>query len=270
MNATQSPPTGTGDRRSTKLRDSPMMAHLMDALERGEDISHYGRLTFAIVARHFLPEPELLRLLGNCPAHGAAEAQELLADVTEHDYVPPTPETIRAWQAHQSFPICPNPDYLDACNVYHDLLFPERVYGHLEEYHVIAEKERNTMSKTDENLQAAITGEARARLKYTAFAMQAMREGHPEIAQLFLEAAGAETIHGISHLRVAGGIGTTEQNLDEAAKGEDDEIEKLYPRMICEAEAERRQDAAASFRLAAEREKHHRAMFQEAFRIFRT
>ena len=45
-------------------------------------------------------------------------------------------------------------------------------------------------SKTDENLETAINGEARARLKYTAFALQAMEEGHPEIAQLFLEAAG--------------------------------------------------------------------------------
>jgi rubrerythrin len=268
MNPAQTAPTRTDDRRSTDLRHSPMMAHLMDALERGKDIGHYGRLTFAIVARHFLSQTEFLRLLGNCPAHGAAEAQELLADVTQHDYVPPTPETIHAWQAHQSFPICPDPDDLDACNVYRDLIFPERVYGHLEEYHIIAEKEQ-TMSKTDANLQTAITGEARARLKYTAFAMQAMQEGHLEIAQLFLEAAGAETIHGISHLRVAGGIGTTEQNLDASANGEDDEIEEMYPRMIREAEAEGRQDAAASFRLAVEREWHHRAMFQEAFRVFR-
>jgi rubrerythrin len=130
------------------------------------------------------------------------------------------------------------------------------------------QEKEHRMGKTDENLQSAITGEARARLKYTAFAMQAMQEGHPEIAQLFLEAAGAETIHGISHLRVAGGIGTTSANLDASANGEDDEIEEMYPRMIREAKAEGRRDAAASFRLAVEREKHHRAMFQEAFTAF--
>lgn len=124
------------------------------------------------------------------------------------------------------------------------------------------------MSKTETNLQQAITGEARARLKYTAFAMQAMLEGHPEIAQLFLEAAGAETIHGISHLRVAGGISSTLAHLDEAANGEDDEIEEMYPRFIREAEQEGRTDAAASFRLALEREKHHRAMFKNAFGVF--
>src|SRR5579859_7661401 len=106
------------------------------------------------------------------------------------------------------------------------------------------------MTRTETNLQQAITGEAKARLKYTAFAMQAMQEGHPEIAQLFLEAAGAETIHGISHLRVAGGVGATHENLDESANGEDDEIEEMYPRFIREAETEGRGDAAASFRLA--------------------
>jgi len=125
------------------------------------------------------------------------------------------------------------------------------------------------MTKTETNIEAAIVGEAKARLEYTAFAMQAMQEGHPEIAQLFLEAAGAETIHGISHLRVSGGVGTTMENLDEAANGEDYEIEEMYPRFVREAEAEGHSDAAASFKLALEREKHHRAMFKEAFAAFK-
>jgi rubrerythrin len=125
------------------------------------------------------------------------------------------------------------------------------------------------MSKTETNLQAAIAGEAKARLEYTAFAMQAMQEGHPEIAQLFLEAAGAETIHGISHMRAAREIGMTIDNLDEAANGEDYEIEEMYPRFVREAEEDGRSDAAASFKLALEREKHHRAMFKEAFSAFK-
>ena len=124
------------------------------------------------------------------------------------------------------------------------------------------------MTKTVENLKEAIAGEAKARLEYTAFAMQAMQEGHPEIAQLFLEAAGAEAIHGVSHLKVAGGGGSTRENLDESANGEDYEIEEMYPRFIREAEQEGRQDAAASFRMAVERERHHRAMFKQAFEAF--
>jgi rubrerythrin len=128
---------------------------------------------------------------------------------------------------------------------------------------------RMSMTKTEANLKTAITGEAKARLEYTAFAMQAMQDGHPEIAQLFLEAAGAEAIHGVSHMRVAGEVRTTWENLDESANGEDYEIEEKYPRFVREAEEEGRSDAAASFRLALEREKHHRAMFKEAFSAFK-
>jgi rubrerythrin len=101
----------------------------------------------------------------------------------------------------------------------------------------------SVLTKTETNLQAAIAGEAKARPEYTAFAMQAMQEGHPEIAQLFLEAAGAETIHGISHMRAAREIGMTIDNLDEAANGEDYEIEEMYPRFVGEAEEDGRSDA---------------------------
>ena len=45
------------------LRQSPMMAHMLDALDYGEDIGHYGRLVFAIIGRHFVSNDELLELL---------------------------------------------------------------------------------------------------------------------------------------------------------------------------------------------------------------
>jgi rubrerythrin len=125
------------------------------------------------------------------------------------------------------------------------------------------------MTRTQENLDAAFTGEARANRRYVAFAQQAMGEGYPEIAQLFLEAAGAETIHALNHLRVLGSIGSTERTLDEAANGESYEIDEIYPSYIREAEEDGRPDAAASFRLAWEREKHHRAMFQQGLAEFR-
>ena len=126
------------------------------------------------------------------------------------------------------------------------------------------------MSKTEENLRKAIAGEAKARLEYIAFAMQAMEEGYPESAQLFMEAAGAETIHGINHMKAAGEIGSTHENLNNSANGEDYEIEVMYPQFIREAETESRADAAASFRLAVERERHHRAMFKKAFEQFQS
>ena len=126
------------------------------------------------------------------------------------------------------------------------------------------------MTKTESNLEKAIAGEAKAHLEYMAFAMQAMQEGYPQIAQLFMEAAGAETIHGINHMRAAKCIGSTFVNLDEAANGEDYEIEEMYPSFLREAVEEGCDEAAASFHLALEREKHHRAMFKEAFEEFKT
>jgi len=123
-------------------------------------------------------------------------------------------------------------------------------------------------NRTKDNLKTAILGEAKARLEYMAFGMKAMEEGYPEFAQLFFEAAGAETIHGISHLKAAGGIGTTLENLDHSANGEDFEIEEMYPRFVMDALEESRPDAAASFELAVQRERHHRSMFQNALTQF--
>jgi len=40
-----------------------------------------------------------------------------------------------AWQTAQEFPICPNPDDTDACNIYKDLEVPESVYQHMTDYH---------------------------------------------------------------------------------------------------------------------------------------
>jgi hypothetical protein len=111
-----------------------MMAHLLDALEAGTDIGHYGRLTFAMIARHFLDEDELVRLLAGQPGHGQDEALSLVRQVQARDYNPPKRERILEWQARQEFPICPTPDDPQACNVYRDLQFPEGVYEHIEDF----------------------------------------------------------------------------------------------------------------------------------------
>jgi vacuolar iron transporter family protein len=125
-----------------------------------------------------------------------------------------------------------------------------------------------TTSRTDANLMVAFAGEADANRRYLAYGFQAMNESFPEIAQLFFEAAGAETVHALTHLRTMGAVGSTRENLERAATGEVEEIEVVLPRMIREAEAEGRHDAAASFRLALERERHHRDMFRTALAAF--
>ena len=120
--------------QSSDLRDSLMMAHLLDALEAGTDIGHYGRLTFAMVARHFLDQDELIRLLGSQPDHDEHDARVLLLQVKERDYNPPKRERILEWQARQAFPIIPDPDDPNSGNVYRELRFPDGIYEHINEF----------------------------------------------------------------------------------------------------------------------------------------
>ena len=121
--------------RSRDLRDSPMMAHLLDALEDGTDIGHYGRLTFAMIARHFLKEDELVDLLAKQPGQDEQSARALLLQVEGRDYNPPKRERILEWQEQQEFPICPTPDDPASCNVYSELAFPEEIYESINEFY---------------------------------------------------------------------------------------------------------------------------------------
>jgi DNA primase large subunit len=116
------------------LRQSPMMRHLLDALDRGEDIGHYGRLTFAMVAHHLLEKDELVEWLSKGGDSDENEARALAQQVEERGYNPPRRERILEWQEQQDFPICPNPDDPDACNVYSELQFPDEVYQDIQEY----------------------------------------------------------------------------------------------------------------------------------------
>jgi rubrerythrin len=122
------------------------------------------------------------------------------------------------------------------------------------------------MTKTDDNLKIAFADESQTNIEYLAYAHQAMDEGLMEIAQLFREAAGAEVVHALSHLKAMGVVRKTKDNLKEASEGEDLEILSMYPKFIEEAENEGREEAARSFIIAFEREKHHRAMFRKALK----
>ena len=116
------------------LRRSPMMAHLLDALERGEDIGHYGQLTFAMIARHYLAEDELVKVLAKGKDMTETKAGALVRQVEERGYNPPRREKILEWQAQQDFPICPDPDDPNACNPYRELDIPEEVIESIEEF----------------------------------------------------------------------------------------------------------------------------------------
>ena len=117
------------------LRKNDMMAHLVDSLEAGKDIGQYGRLVFAMVARHFLSENELVKLLTKDRNFDEADARRLVTQVQSRDYNPPKRERILQYLEEQKFPICPNAGDPDACNVYKDLTFPEGVYAKINEYY---------------------------------------------------------------------------------------------------------------------------------------
>ncbi len=118
-----------------ELKKSDMMGDLLNALDAGKDIGHYGRLVFAMVARHFLSEDELIRYLQKDRDFSEAQARALYQQVQCRDYNPPKRERVLEWQQQQEFPICPHPDDPDACNVYKDLQFPEHVYEHISSYY---------------------------------------------------------------------------------------------------------------------------------------
>ncbi|MCF8061346.1 MAG: rubrerythrin family protein [Deltaproteobacteria bacterium] len=120
------------------------------------------------------------------------------------------------------------------------------------------------MSKTEQNLLDAFAGESQANRKYLAFAKQADKEGHPQVARLFRAAAEAETVHAHAHLKVLGGIRSTAENLKEAVSGETHEFKEMYPGMIQTAREEGNKAAERSFRYANEVEKVHAGLYQKA------
>lgn len=116
------------------LRQSPMMGHMLDALDNGEDIGHYGRLVFTMIGRHFVSNEELVELLTKDNDADEQEMKALVQQVEDKGYSPPRREKILEFQEQQDFPICPDPDDPDACNPYAELQFPDEVYESIQDY----------------------------------------------------------------------------------------------------------------------------------------
>lgn len=116
------------------VRRGTLMTHLFDALERGEDIGHYGRLTFAMIAHRYLDRDELVDWLSKDRGFDEQQAKALVQQVEERDYNPPSRRRILEWQEKQDFPICPTPEDPDTCNPYQELDIPQDVLANIEEY----------------------------------------------------------------------------------------------------------------------------------------
>jgi len=131
-------------------------------------------------------------------------------------------------------------------------------------------------TETEKNLLAAFAGESQARNRYSYFASKAKKEGYEQISAIFLETAENEKEHAkvfFKHLQggdveikaayPAGVIGTTEENLFEAAEGEKMEWGDLYPNFAETAEKEGFPMIAHSFREIAEVESYHEKRYRK-------
>jgi len=116
-------------------------------------------------------------------------------------------------------------------------------------------------TKTENNLKEAFAGESQARNKYTYFASVARKEGYEKIAEYFLETAENEKEHAKLHFQYLGGIGSTIENLKEAAAGELEEHSDMYPRMAKEAREEGFNDIAYVFDAIGKIEKAHKERY---------
>ena len=117
-------------------------------------------------------------------------------------------------------------------------------------------------TQTEKNLQAAFAGESQARNKYTYFASAAKKEGYEQISALFLKTAENEKEHAKMWFKELGGIGSTAENLEAAADGENFEWTDMYEGFAKTADEEGFHELAEKFRGVAAIEKHHEERYR--------
>lgn len=131
-------------------------------------------------------------------------------------------------------------------------------------------------SKTEKNLLKSFAGESQARNRYTYFASAARKEGYEQIANIFIETAENEKEHAkvffkfleggdveITASYPAGKLGSTKENLEEAAAGENMEWTTIYSDFAKTARDEGFEDAATAFEQIAKVEKFHESRYRK-------
>lgn len=131
-------------------------------------------------------------------------------------------------------------------------------------------------TKTEINLLKAFAGESQARNRYSYFAGKARNEGFVQIADIFEETANQEKEHAKRFFKFleggeveitasfpAGVIGTTAENLAEAAGGEHHEHTVMYPEFAAVARQEGFTEIAAVFDAVSVAEKQHEKRYRD-------
>ena len=125
-------------------------------------------------------------------------------------------------------------------------------------------------TQTELNLLKSFAGESQAKNRYEFFAKAAKKEGYEQISAIFMETAAQEKEHAkrffkfleggaveITATYPAGVIGTTKENLQAAAEGENEEWTDLYPEFARIAKEEGFPQIAAAFTTIATVEAEH-------------
>ena len=120
-----------------------------------------------------------------------------------------------------------------------------------------------TGTQTFENLMAAFAGESQARNKYTYFASKAKKDGYVQIAKIFEETAANEKEHAKIWYKILEGVGSTVENLENAAEGEHEEWTEMYPGFAETARKEGFNDIADLFEKVAAIEKEHEERYRK-------
>ena len=131
-------------------------------------------------------------------------------------------------------------------------------------------------TQTEKNLLKSFAGESQARTRYTYYSSIAKKEGYVQISAIFEETANQEKEHAkrffkfleggeleITAMYPAGKMGTTTENLLDAAMGEEEEHSDLYPRFADVADQEGFADIAEAWRAVSVSEKQHEKRFRD-------
>ena len=131
-------------------------------------------------------------------------------------------------------------------------------------------------SRTEKNLLTAFAGESQARNRYEFFASKAKKEGFVQISNIFTQTAGQEKEHAKrlfkflegGEVEITGGfpagvIGSTLENLEASAAGENHEHEHMYPDFAAIATEEGFAEISATFQAIAVAEKQHEKQYRD-------
>ena len=120
-------------------------------------------------------------------------------------------------------------------------------------------------SKTEKNLMTAFAGESQARNKYTYYASKAKKDGYEQLAAIFEETANNEKEHAKLWFKElhGGAIPSTEENLKDAANGENYEWTEMYKEFAETAKEEGFDEIAFLFESVGQIEKHHEERYMK-------